>query len=54
MDPKTAFIGLYAVRPKYQGLGIGMKLWNKMLEHVGDRNAGLHAVPKHRKTYQEK
>ncbi|XP_074602111.1 uncharacterized protein LOC141855837 [Brevipalpus obovatus] len=54
VDPRTAFIGLYAVRPKFQGHGIGMRLWQKMLNHVGDRNAGLHAVPKLQKTYQEK
>ncbi len=32
----------YAVRPKYQGLGIGSALWKKVMEHIGtERNISL-------------
>lgn len=54
VDPSVAFIGLYAVRPPLQGNGIGMNMWTKMMEHIGDGNAGLYAVPKHLKTYRDK
>lgn len=53
VDPDTAFIGLYAVRPEHQGLGIGIRMWQKIMEHVGDRNAGLYAVPEHLHTYRD-
>ncbi|CAG2170314.1 unnamed protein product, partial [Oppiella nova] len=36
-----AYIGAYAVRPEYQGRGIGKALWAKTIEHMGDRNLGL-------------
>ncbi|CAG2177150.1 unnamed protein product, partial [Oppiella nova] len=36
-----AYIGSYCVRPEYQGRGIGKALWDKTIEHLGDRNLGL-------------
>lgn len=53
VDPSVAFIGLYAVRPEYQGLGIGIKIWQEIMDHIGDRNAGLYAVPEHLHTYRD-
>lgn len=43
----TAFIGFYAVDPKYQRLGIGRELWAKTLARFDkkDFNLGLYAVP---------
>lgn len=39
-----SFIGLFAVLPQYQGLGIGSALWKKVLEHIGpERNISLFA-----------
>ena len=53
VDPKVAFVGLYAVRPEFQGLGIGIKIWRTIMHHVSDRNAGLYAVPEHLHTYRD-
>jgi hypothetical protein len=53
VDPETAFIGLYAVRPEYQGLGIGIRMWQEVMDHVGERNAGLYAVADHIHTYRD-
>lgn len=41
VHPSIAFIGLYAVRPEYHGKGIGIKIWKKVMEHIGGQNAGL-------------
>lgn len=53
VDPGVAFLGLYAVRPEFQGLGIGIKIWKAIMHHVGERNAGLYAVPEHLHTYRD-
>jgi hypothetical protein len=50
-----AFIGQYAIRPQYQGLGIGSALWKKVMEHIGTgRNISLFAVEKMFETYHKK
>ncbi|GIY76144.1 n-acetyltransferase domain-containing protein [Caerostris darwini] len=43
--PNFAFVGIYAVLEKYRGYGIGKKVWDACMEHVGSRNAALNAVP---------
>ncbi|CAG2100152.1 unnamed protein product [Medioppia subpectinata] len=43
LSPELAYMCIYAVRPEYQGLGIGSALWDKAIEHIGDRNATLYA-----------
>ncbi|CAG2100151.1 unnamed protein product [Medioppia subpectinata] len=43
LSPELAYLCIYAVRPEYQGLGIGSALWDKAIEHIGDRNASLYA-----------
>lgn len=44
--PGTVFIGFYGVDPKYQGLGIGRKLWTKTLGRLDPSlNVGLYGVP---------
>lgn len=48
------FVGLYAVRTKLQGRGIGMKMWDYAMKRVGDSNAGLNAVPKHLSNYRDR
>ena len=53
VDPHVGFIGLYAVRPEYQRLGIGIRIWRRVMQHVGQRNAGLYAVPEHLHTYRD-
>jgi ribosomal protein S18 acetylase RimI-like enzyme len=55
LTPNFAFIGQYAVRPQYQGLGIGSALWKKVMEHIGtERNISLFAVEEMFETYQKK
>ncbi|XP_054706846.1 uncharacterized protein LOC129216654 [Uloborus diversus] len=49
-----AFLGIYAVRKKYRGLGLGLKVWNACLEHIGDRNAALNAVPGKLELYRDR
>ncbi|CAG2170741.1 unnamed protein product [Oppiella nova] len=43
LSDDLAFIGGYCVRPDYRGHGIGQKLWNTGMAHMGDRNVGLFA-----------
>ena len=55
VDPNVAFIGLYAVKPRFQGRGLGISIWNKLMtDHVKDKNVGLYAVPEHLTTYRDK
>lgn len=35
--PTCLFVGLYAVRKKYQGFGIGLKTFQAVMKHVGNR-----------------
>jgi GNAT superfamily N-acetyltransferase len=43
-DGAFGFLGFYIVRPDRRGRGIGMSLWKKALEHLGNRNVGLDGV----------
>ncbi|EEC00420.1 conserved hypothetical protein [Ixodes scapularis] len=52
--PSLYFVGMYAVRKKLQGRGIGVRLWKTMTQRFGDCNAGLNAVPKHLSTYRDR
>ncbi|RWS05389.1 hypothetical protein B4U79_16240 [Dinothrombium tinctorium] len=54
-NENIAFIGLYCIHKDYQGLGLGLKLFKKIREHLGDDiNIGLGAVPSQINTYKEK
>lgn len=53
VDPENAFVGLYAVRPELQGLGIGIQIWQQIMKHIGKKNAGLYAVADHLHTYRD-
>ncbi|CAG2112381.1 unnamed protein product, partial [Medioppia subpectinata] len=44
IGPDLSFVGQYAVRAEYQGLGIGKALWVKAMKNMGDRNASLFAA----------
>lgn len=51
------FLGLYAVRPDLQGRGLGVKMWNYLMDHhvqPAKGNAGLYAVPEHLHTYRDR
>lgn len=47
------FFGLYVVNPEFREKGIGTKLTEKSLEHLGNRNIGLDGVLENEKKYQE-
>lgn len=52
-DDKFGFFGLYVVKPESQKKGIGMKLTEKCMEYLGDRNIGLDGVVENEKKYQK-
>jgi GNAT superfamily N-acetyltransferase len=52
-DNDFGFLGLFVVKPEFQKKGIGMKLTEKCLEHLGDRNIGLDGVVENEKKYQK-
>lgn len=52
-DDKFGFLGLYVVKPEFQNKGIGMKLTEKCMEYMGDRNIGLDGVVENEEKYQE-
>lgn len=52
-DNDFGFLGLYVVKPGLQKKGIGMKLTEKCLEHLGNRNIGLDGVVENEKKYQK-
>ncbi|AKB79914.1 GCN5-related N-acetyltransferase [Methanosarcina horonobensis HB-1 = JCM 15518] len=52
-DNDFGFLGLYVVKPEFQKKGIGMKLTEKCLEHLGDRNIGLDGVVENEEKYQK-
>lgn len=54
LDEDLAFFGLYAVREKCRGMGIGSKLWKECLTHIGDRNAAVNAVPGKLEVYRDR
>jgi len=51
-DDSYGFFGLYVVKPGFRGKGIGMKLTEKCLEYLGERNIGLDGVVENEKKYQ--
>lgn len=52
-DNEFGFLGLYVVKPEFQKKGIGMKLTEKCLEYMGDRNIGLDGVVENEIKYQK-
>ena len=51
---ESAFLGLYVVDKRYQKLGIGVQVFNRALDHVGERNCGLGAVKSKFDIYKNK
>lgn len=43
-DDSFGFMGFYIVDSKHRGEGIGLKLWQTALKHLGDRTIGLDGV----------
>lgn len=52
-DSDFGFLGLFVVKPELQKKGIGMKLTEKCLEHLRNRNIGLDGVVENEKKYQK-
>ena len=52
-DDSFGFFGLYVVKPEFREKGVGIKLTEKCLEHLGNRNIGLDGVVENEKKYQE-
>ena len=52
-DDSFGFLGLYVVKPEFREKGVGVKLTEKCLEHLGNRNIGLDGVVENEKKYQE-
>lgn len=51
-DDSFGFIGIYVVKPEFRNKGVGIKLTEKFLERMGNRNIGLDAVVENEKKYQ--
>lgn len=49
--PDFAFLGLYIVRPRFRGQGIGLGLWNHAVQHAGTRTIGLDGVAAQQDNY---
>lgn len=49
-----AFIGMYVVKSTFQRRGIGRKIWDKVMERVGDRNAGVNPVATQLENYRDR
>lgn len=52
-DDSFGFLGLYVVKPEFRKKDIGMKLTEKCLEYLGNRNIGLDGVVENEKKYQK-
>ena len=52
-DDSFGFLGLYVVKSEYRKKGVGLKLTEKCLEYLGDRNIGLDGVVENEKKYQQ-
>ena len=36
-DPRSSFIGFYGVRPGFQGKGIGIRVWNRVMSYLKNK-----------------
>lgn len=52
-DNKFAFLGFYIVKPEYRGMGYGLKLWNRGMKYLADRNVGLDGVVAQQDNYKK-
>jgi GNAT superfamily N-acetyltransferase len=47
-----AFLGLYIVRPRHRGKGIGLGLWHHAMQHAAGRTVGLDGVEAQQDNYK--
>jgi ribosomal protein S18 acetylase RimI-like enzyme len=52
-DDSYGFLGLYVVKPEFRNKSVGVKLTEKCLERMGNRNIGLDAVVENEKKYHD-
>ena len=52
-DEQFAFCGLYIVKPKYRGLGLGLQLTKERLNYVGNRITGIDGVVNNVSIYEK-
>jgi len=52
-DDSFGFLGFFVVKPEFRENGVGVKLTEKCLERMGNRNIGLDGVVENEKKYQE-
>lgn len=51
-DSKFGFLGFYIVKPEFRGRGLGIKIWEKGIEYLQERNIGLDGVLAQQKNYE--
>ncbi|OUS38815.1 GNAT family N-acetyltransferase [Rhodobacterales bacterium 56_14_T64] len=51
-DPGFAFLGFYIVTQEWRGQGYGLQLWNRALDHAGNRVVGLDGVVDQQENYR--
>ncbi|GAB3927120.1 GNAT family N-acetyltransferase [Kribbella albertanoniae] len=47
------FLGLYIVRPSERGKGYGIRVWNRVMEHLAGRNVALDGVVEQQPNYHK-
>lgn len=47
------FLGFYIVRQEFRGRGFGLKIWQKGMEYLGNRNIGLDGVVAQQPNYKK-
>ena len=47
------FLGFYIVKPAFRGMGFGLQLWTKGMEHLAGMNVGLDGVPAQIDNYRQ-
>jgi GNAT superfamily N-acetyltransferase len=52
-DDRFAFLGFYIVREDLRGNGHGLKIWNRAVEHAGQRVIGLDGVVAQQDNYKK-
>lgn len=52
-DEHFGFMGFYIVDPAHRGEGIGLKLWEKAINHLGNRTIGLDGVVAQQQNYKK-
>ena len=52
-DDKFGFLGFYIVKPEFRGRGFGIKIWERGIEYLQDRNIGLDGVLAQQQNYEK-